>query len=210
MIKVLLVDDHALFREGLKQILSEDSNIEVRGQAENALEAIDLFWKDEFDVVVLDISLPGRSGLDVLMQLKDVKPTTKFLILSMHDEEEYAIRAFKVGAAGYLKKNSGSKELIEAIYRIASGRKYISRYLAEELATDLGRRKSIFPHKELSNREYEVMCMIASGKTVKEIAGELSLSISTVSTNRARILEKMKMRTNAELTHYAIKENLVF
>lgn len=209
MIKVLLVDDHTLFREGLKQILFETADIIVTGEASNASEAMDLICRVDYNMIVLDISMPGRTGLDVLMQLKVMKSKVRILVLSMYAEEEYALRALKCGAAGYLRKNSVSKELIEAIHKVSSGRKYISPELAEQLAAEVGRETSVFPHMNLSNREYEVMCMIAAGKTVQQIAAELSLSKSTISTHRGRLLKKMKKSTNAEITHYAIKEKLV-
>ena len=209
MIKVLLVDDHTLFREGLKQILSETADIIVTGEASNASEAMDLICRVDYNMIVLDISMPGRTGLDVLMQLKVMKSKVRILVLSMYAEEEYALRALKCGAAGYLRKNSVSKELIEAIHKVSSGRKYISPELAEQLAAEVGRETSVFPHMNLSNREYEVMCMIAAGKTVQQIAAELSLSKSTISTHRGRLLKKMKKSTNAEITHYAIKEKLI-
>lgn len=210
MINVLLVDDHSILREGIKRILSETPDITVTGEAASASESIDLMWKNKYDVIVLDIAMPGRSGLDVLKQLKGVQANIQVLILSMYSEKEYALRALKNGAAGYLEKKSAAKELIEAIRIVALGGKYVSRDLASQLATEVGKETSGFPHMSLSNREYEVMYMIATGKTVQQIANELLLSKSTISTHRGRILTKMKMTTNAEIIYYAIKERLVF
>jgi two-component system, NarL family, invasion response regulator UvrY len=163
----------------------------------------------QFDVIVLDIAMPGRGGIDVLRELRQTDPHMNILILSMHPEEQYAYRAIKGGASGYLTKNKASEELIEAIRRVASGRKYISAEVAEQLAIDLEHDADKPLHARLGNREFQVLCMIASGKTVQQIAGELSLSVSTVSTMRVRILKKFGMKTNAELTHYAIRESLV-
>lgn len=207
--RILLADDHAMFREGLKQVLSRTTDLVVADEAENAQQILDKVQKTEFDVVILDISMPGRDGIDVLKQLKQMKPKLHFLVLSMYPEDQYAYRAIKAGASGYLTKNKASQELIEAIRRIASGRKYISPDVAEQLAIDIEKGSERPLHQKLSDREYQVMCMIASGKTVKNIAGELSLSVSSISTMRTRILRKFKMKTNAEITHYAIKHDLV-
>ncbi len=208
-IRVMLVDDHAMFREGLKQVLSTTSDLIVVEEASDSQEAIDKAQRGNPDVVVLDIAMPGRDGIEVLKQLKQMKPALHFLILSMYPEDQYAFRSIKAGASGYLTKNKASRELIEAIRRIASGRKYISADVAEQLANDIEKESFESPHKKLSDREYEVMCLIASGKTVKQIATELSLSVSSISTLRTRILKKFGMKTNAEITHYAIKHELV-
>jgi DNA-binding NarL/FixJ family response regulator len=209
MIKILIADDHPVVRKGLKEIIKDNSDMLVAGEASNGQEVLEEALKKEFDVVVLDISMPGRSGLEVLKQLKRERPELSVLILSMHPEEHYAVRVLKAGASGYLTKESVPDELIKAIRRISTGRKYVSSTLAEKLAFDLenGGEKTL--HEKLSDREYEVMCMIASGKTLKEIAEGLCLSVKTISTYRSRILEKMKMKNNAELTHYAIIHNLV-
>jgi len=209
MIKILLVDDHTIVREGLRQILEETSDIVVNGEASSAQEVIDKVWNNSYDVVLLDISLPGRSGLDVLKQLKSIKPDLPILILSMHPEEQYAIRSLRAKASGYLTKESASEELIDAIRRVAQGRKYITSSLAEKLAFELEDNGRSASHENLSDREFQVMCMIASGKRVKEIADALSLSVKTISTYRARILKKMNMRNNSQLIHYAIKSGLV-
>lgn len=207
--RILLADDHAMFREGLKQVLSRTTDLVVVDEAGNAQQILDKIQKTEFDVVILDISMPGRDGIDVLKQLKQMKPNLHFLVLSMYPEDQYAFRAIKAGASGYLTKNKASQELIEAIRRIASGRRYISMDVAEQLAIDIEKGSERPLHQKLSDREYQVMCMIASGKAVKEIADELSLSVSSISTMRTRILKKFKMKTNAEITHYAIKHDLV-
>ncbi len=209
MIKILIVDDHAIVREGLKQILAETPNIDVADEACNGREAFEKVWANEYDVVVLDISMPGASGLEVLKQLKGVRPKLPVLILSIHPEGQYAVRALRAGASGYLTKESAPDELIEAVRKVSRGGKYISGALAERLAFDLeaGAYKSL--HESLSDREYQVLCMIASGKRVKDVGEELCLSVKTISTYRFRILEKMKMKNNAELTYYAIKHELV-
>jgi len=209
MIKILIADDHPIVRKGLKNIIKETSDMTVADEASNGQEVIKKALKKDFDIVVLDISMPGRSGLDILKELKIHKPKLSVLVLSVHPEEHYAVRALKAGASGYLTKESAPEELIKAIYRISLGKKYISSSLAEKLALDLDINSERPPHEALSDREFEVMCLIASGKTIKEIASELFLSIKTISTYRSRILEKMRMKSNAELTHYAIKHRLV-
>jgi len=209
MIKILIADDHPVVRKGLKDIIQATSDMTVSGEASKGQEVLENVKRIDFDVVVLDIAMPGRSGLDILKELKSGKPELPVLILSIHPEEQYAVRVLKAGASGYLTKDSAPDELITAIREVSRGKKYISASLAEKLAYDLeiGAEKPL--HETLSDREYEVMCRIASGKTVKEIAEQLYLSVKTISTYRARILEKMKMRSSAELTHYAIKHELV-
>ncbi len=209
VIRVILADDHAMFREGVRQVLSETVGITVVGEASTAPEVIETAQRTECDVVVLDIAMPGRGGIDVLKQLKQLKPHLQVLVLSMYPEDQYAFRAIQAGASGYLTKNKASGELIDAIRRIASGRKYISPEVAEQLADDVEKSKDKPLHQKLANREYQIMCLIASGKTIKQISDELSLSVSSVSTVRARILKKMGMKTSAEITHYAIKNGLV-
>ncbi len=208
MIKILIADDHAIVREGLKQILSETSDIVAAGEASNGQEVLKKIWENNYDMVLLDISMPGRSGLDILKQLKKEKPRLHILVLSMHPEEQYAIRVLKGGASGYLTKESTPHELITAIRTVSKGRKYVSSSLAERLACYLEIKPEEPLVEVLSDREYEVLRMIASGKTVKEIAEELSLSIKTISTYRTRILEKMGMKNNAQLIHYAIQNRL--
>ncbi len=209
MIKILIADDHRIVREGLKQILAETPDMVVAGEANNAQEVLKEVWDNDYDVLLLDISMPGRSGLDILKQLKTERPKLSVLVLSMYSEEQYALRALKAGASGYMTKESATDELIEAIRKVSTGRKYISPSVAERLAFSLESGDERPPQETLSDREFQVMCMIASGKTIKNIAEELSLSIKTVSTYRARILEKMRMKNNAELTHYAIQNKLV-
>ena len=209
MIEVLIADDHTIVRKGLIQILADTPDVSVKEEAGSAREVIKKIKAKSFDLVLLDISLPGRSGLDVLKQLKCLRPGLPVLVLSMHPEEQYAIRSIRAGASGYLTKDSAPEELLKAIRKIARGGKYITASLAEKLAAELEGERRGLPHEILSDREYQVMCMIAAGRTVKEIADVLSLSVKTISTHRARILLKMGLKNNAQLTHYAIKHNLV-
>jgi two-component system invasion response regulator UvrY len=209
MIKVLIADDHAVVLEGLKQILSETPDILVAAEATNGQDVLDKIRQTHIDVVVLDIAMPGRSGLDILLHLKRDRPTLPVLVLSIHPEDQYAVRVLKAGACGYLTKESAPAELIAAIRKVVVGGKYVSPSLAEKLAFDLESDVDKPLHETLSDREYEVLCLIALGKTVKEIADKLSLSVKTISTYRSRILEKMKMKNNAELTHYVIRQGLV-
>jgi two-component system, NarL family, invasion response regulator UvrY len=209
MLRILIADDHPIVRQGLKQILSEESDMGVFGEAQNSQEVLELAQKQDWDIVILDITMPGRGGIDVLKELKHQYPKLPLLILSMHPEDQYAVRALKAGAGGYLTKESAQEELIKAIRKVVRGGKYISSTLAEKLAFDLETETEKPLHETLSDREHQVLLMIASGKTVSEIAEELSLSVKTIDTYRARILEKMKMKNNAELTHYAIKNKLV-
>lgn len=210
-IKILIADDHAIVREGLKQILADTKDIVVAGDAENGNDAIKLARNQgDSDVLLLDISMPDRSGIEVLKQIKKEAPKLAVLMLSMHREDQYAIRSLKAGAAGYLNKQSAPAELVDAIRQVAAGRKYISPALAQELANQVGdENREVPPHETLSDREYQTLIMIASGKTVSDIAAELTLSVKTISMYRSRLLQKMKMRHNAELTHYAIKNHLV-
>ncbi len=208
MIKVFIADDHTIVREGLKQILSETSDMEVVGEAANSREVIEKALQEYCDVVLLDIAMPGRGGLDTLVQLKRKMPELPVLMLSMYPEEQYAVRALRAGASGYLTKGSAPEELIVAIRKVSQGGKYVSSSLAETLASHLEKGTQKPVHEMLSDREYQVMLMFASGKTVKEIADELSLSVKTISTNRTRMLRKMGMKTNAEITYYAIKQGL--
>ena len=209
MIKVLIADDHNLVRKGLKRILLDTEWIAAVDEAKDSQEAVLKVSSKEYDVVLLDISFPGRSGIDTLKQLRCLKPKLPVLILSMHPEEQYAVRSIRAGASGYLTKESAPEELIEAIRRVTTGRKYITSSLAERLAIGTEEQSEEPLHKSLSDREYQVMCLIASGITVKEIAEALSLSVKTISTHRVRILRKMHMKNNAHLTHYAIKQGLV-
>lgn len=208
-LRVLIADDHAIVREGLKQILADTGDIIVAGDAASGLEAIKLARANAFDVLLLDISMPDRSGIEVLKQVRQEFPKMAVLMLSMHREDQYAIRSLKAGAAGYLNKQSAPAELVNAIRTVAQGQKYISPALAQQLANQIGDDREVPPHETLSDREYQTLMMIASGKTVGEIAAELVLSVKTISMYRTRLLQKMKLRHNADLTHYAIKNNLV-
>lgn len=208
-IRVLIADDHAIVRAGLKQILADTKDIVVATEAENGLEAIKLCRKNDCHVMLLDISLPDRSGIEVLKQVKKETPKIAVLMLSMHREDQYAIRSLKAGAAGYLNKQSAPKELVNAIRQVAKGQKYVSPALAQELARQIGEDQDRPLHETLSDREYQTLTMIASGKSVTDIASELTLSVKTVSEYRSRLLAKMKLKNSAELTHYAIKHQLV-
>lgn len=209
MIRILIADDHAIVRSGLKQIVSSAPDLEVAGEATTSQEVLNLIRKQPWDIIVLDINMPGRSGIETLKEIKRDYPKLPVLMLSMYPEDQYAVRALKAGAAGYLTKESAPEELLIAIRKVLRGGKYISATVAEHLvfALDVNPNKPL--HMLLSDREYQIFCLIASGKTVSEIADELAISVKTVSTHRTRILEKMQMRTNAELTHYAIRNELV-
>jgi two-component system invasion response regulator UvrY len=209
VLKILVADDHTIVREGLKQILGEVADMIVAGEASDGSETLRKIREDHYDLVLLDISMPGIGGLDVLKHLRSEKPDLPVLMLSMYPEEQYAVRTLKAGASGYLTKQSASDELIAAIRKVSSGGKYVTSSLAEKLASRLDTYSDKPVHERLSDREYQVVRMIASGKTVTEIADELSLSVKTISTNRIRALTKMGMKTNAEITYYAIKHGLV-
>jgi two-component system, NarL family, invasion response regulator UvrY len=209
VIRLLVADDHAIVRRGLRQIVAEASDLSVTGEAATAGEVLERVDERSWDVVILDLSLPGGNGLDLLAEVKRRRPDLPVLILTVHSEEQYAVRALRAGAAGYLTKESAPEQLVEAVRKVVRGGKYVSPAVAERLAFNLGRDADRPPHETLSDREYQVLRMVASGKTVSEVAEALSLSVKTVSTYRTRILEKMGMKTNAELTHYAIKNGLV-
>lgn len=208
-IRVFIADDHAIVREGLKQILAEQRDIIVAGEAETGLDAVKLVGKARPHVMLLDISLPDRNGIEVLKQIKKDRPELAVLMLSMHREDQYAIRSLKAGAAGYMTKQSAPRELVTAIRQVAAGQKYVSAALAQALAAQVGEDHEAPLHDSLSDREYQTLTMIASGMTVSDIARELSLSVKTVSEYRARLLAKMKLKNSAELTHYAIRNQLV-
>ncbi len=209
MIKVLIADDHAVVRRGLKQIVAETDDIVVGGEAGNSIEVMEQVRAKPFDVVILDITMPGRSGLDALKELRHERPALPVLMLSMHSEDQYAVRVLRAGAAGYLPKEGAPEELVNAIRKVHSGAKYIRPSQVEKMARSIHRDSDKQLHEHLSDREYEVLRMIASGKTPTQISEELRLSVKTISTYRARLLEKMGMKNNAELTHYAIKNGLV-
>lgn len=208
-IKILIADDHAIVREGLKQIVAEEKDIIVTGEAENVSRLLNMLEQKEFDLIVLDINMPGRSGLEALKDIKHNYPHLPVLILSMFSEDQYGLRAIKAGASGYLKKVSAPTELVSAIRKIVSGGKYINQSLAEKLADNFGSIKKELLHEKLSDREYQIMCNIATGKTAEEIAQDLSISINTVYTYRTRIFEKMSMRSNVELTKYVLQNKLI-
>ena len=207
--KILLTDDHAVVRQGLKLILADHFKNARFGEARNATEALSRVTKENWDVMVLDITMPGRSGLETLKDVKRLRPKLPVLVLSMHPEDQFAVRMLKTGAAGYLTKESADEELVGAIKKVVAGGRYISPTLAERMATYLTIDVQKAPHERLSDREFLVLRMIASGKTVSQIGKELFLSVKTISTYRARLLEKMDMKNNAELTHYAVQNSLV-
>lgn len=209
MKRILIADDHSVIRNGVKQVLSNEFNDVEFGEADNSVEIFRKIKENKWDMLILDMDMPGRNGLEVLKQLKDEKSRIPVLMFSMHPEEQIAIRALKSGASGYLAKDAASAELANAVRQIISGRKYIPPSLAEQLATQIENPLNKAPHELLSDREYETLLLFARGKTVSQIAKELSLGIPTISTYRARILEKMQMKTNAELVNYAIRNNLV-
>ena len=209
MKKILIADDHSAIRNGVKLILSNEFADVEFGEAVNASEVFKHVNNKKWDVIILDMDMPGRNGLEVIKQLKDDKANIPILMFSMHPEGQIAVRALKAGASGYLSKDTADTELVKAIQLIFSGRKYITPLLAELLADQLENPQDKAPHELLSDREYQTMLLIATGKTVSQIAEELSLSVATISTYRARILEKTGMKTSAELTSYTIRNNLV-
>ena len=209
MINVVIADDHPIVRAGLKQIIMQDDGIAVTGEASTGAELLEKVRHARYDVILLDLTMPGMDGLDVLKQLKIETPDTPVIILTIHPESQYALRILRAGASGYLTKESASERLIEAIHKVFRGGKYITPSLAEKIAYALDADAAKAPHEALSDREYQVLCLIGSGKTVSQIADALALSVKTVSTYRTRILEKMHMENNAELIHYAVQNALV-
>jgi len=207
--RILIADDHAVVRHGLKQILADEFKRAEFGEARNGQEVLDRVWKDTWDVVILDITMPGRGGLEILKEIKKARPKMPVLVLSMHPEDQFAVRVLKAGASGYMTKEMAPEELVGAIKKVLAGGRHISASLGEIMAAYLTVKTDKPPHEILSNREFQVLRQIASGKTVSEIARELSLSVRTVSTYRTRILEKMGLKTNSELTHYAFQNQLV-
>ena len=209
MVRVLVADDHPLLRDGIKQVLSRETDFALIGEAEDAAQVLQRIDKQDWDVVILDISMPGRSGLDALREIRRLRPNLPVVVLSIHSEELFAVRAFKAGASGYISKSDPPGEIVRAIRKVVTGKKYVSATLAETLANVLESETRRLLHESLSDRELQVMTKIASGMTVSEIATEISLSVKTISTYRARVLDKMNMRSNAELTRYALKTGLV-
>jgi DNA-binding NarL/FixJ family response regulator len=209
MIRILIADDHTVVRRGLQQVLADEHDMKVLGEAKNSQELLALARAQSADLVILDISMPGRNGLDILKELRKEFPRTAVLVLSMHPEEQYAVQALRAGASGYLTKETASEELVGAIRKAVGGGRYVSASLAERLALDLASDREKAVHERLSTREFQILCMIGSGKTVTEIADELALSVKTIGTYRARILEKMELRHNAEMIRYAIQNHLV-
>lgn len=209
MLKILIADDHAIVRKGLKQILLEEYPSAVIGEAEDAEGLLTEVINQKWDMVICDMNMPGRSGLDALSQIKQAAPRLPVLIMSMYPEDQYALRVLKAGAAGYLGKDTIHENIIKAIQTLQLGKKFITPSIAEKLAEALGDDTSLQSHETLSDREFDVFKLIASGKSVSEIAAQLSLSTTTVSTYRSRIMEKMSLKSNAELTRYALEKKLI-
>lgn len=210
MIRILIADDHAIVREGLKQVISTTDDMAVTGEAADGLEALEQVRKQDWDVIVLDMTMPGISGIDLIKRLRKEKHGLHILVLSMHREDQFAVRALKAGASGYLTKGSAPDVLISAIRRVAGGGKYISRALAEKLAFEVGPFEEKPLHETLSDREYQVLRMISSGKNINQIAVELSLSANTVSTHKHRLMRKLNVSNNAELIQYALSQEIVY
>lgn len=209
MSKILVVDDHALIRKGIKQLLEDSDDVQVAGEAESGMQAINMMRKNHFDLVLLDISLPDKHGMDVLKQLKSEQPDIKIIVLSMYPEDQYGVRTLKAGAMGYINKQSAPEKLVGAIRHVISGKKYISEALSEQLLNNLIGESQDLMHQSLSNREYQTLCLMSSGKSLTEISEIMKLSPKTVSVYRARMLEKMGFKNNAEAVHYAIAHHLV-
>lgn len=208
MIRLAIADDHPVVREGLKQLVNGYQDMQIIAEAVNGTEILPLLRQHEVDILLLDISMPGGKFLDTMQRIRDEMPETKILVLSVHPEENYALRAYKAGASGYLTKEHSPEELADAIRRIYRGEKYISSFLAEELLKDHGQRNAELPHERLSNREYEILCMIGAGKRLKDIAAELFLSPKTVSAHRSHILEKLNLKTTSELVRYVLEHDI--
>jgi len=209
MIRVLLADDHAMVRTGLKEILADTGDIAVAAEASSGADVLARIRTENYDVLVLDMSMPGRSGIELIKQIKGEKPRLRILVLSMHSEEQYAVRALKAGASGYLTKESAADELVAAIRRIAAGGAFVSPETAERLALDFDRPADAPPHTTLSDREFQVFQLIVSGNSVTEIAGKLALSVKTVSTHKSHVMEKMNISNQAELVRYALRHKLI-
>ena len=209
MINILIADDHAIVRQGLKKILAEESDMKVLGEASSAEEILRVVKKEKCDVLLLDVTMPGKSGLDIIKDLKRLSPKMHILVLSMHPEAQFALRVLRAGGSGYLTKESAPEELVKAIRKTATGGKYVSAALAELLATLTEADIEKLPHERLSEREFQIMRMIGDGKSVSEIADQLMISIKTVSTYRSRVMDKMRLKSNAELARYTIEHHLI-
>jgi two-component system invasion response regulator UvrY len=209
MIRILIADDHPIIREGLKQIIAQAADLALGGEATTGQEVLDKVNAEPWDVVVLDINMPGKNGLEVLRDLRRDRPTLPVLVLSIHSEGQLGIRALQMGAAGYMTKESAPKELLKAIRLVQSGHKYISPSLAEKLADSIGTDGTRHPHEVLTNREFQVFCLLTEGKLHQQIAGLLSISVKTVRTHRSRIFEKLDVKNDVELTRYAFEHKLV-
>jgi two-component system, NarL family, invasion response regulator UvrY len=209
MLKILVVDDHPIVRQGIKQSIQETGDIAIAGEAGNGEEALQKLAGGNFDLVILDISMPGKSGIDVIKEIRFLRPGLPVLILSMHPEKQFITKSFEAGACGYLTKDSAPNELLEAIYKTSRGEKFISSDILSKMVSNFYGDGEKLPHKNLSPREFQIMEMLAGGKTVTEISKELVLSVKTVSTHRSNILRKMNLRRNSELTRYAIQNNLI-
>jgi len=209
MINILIVDDHAIVREGLNTILRLEKGLSVVGMAKNAAEALKVVSSEKVNVIVLDISLPGRNGLEIIKEVKRIKPLIKIIMLSIYPEDRFAIRAFKAGASGYLTKEMAPEMIVEAIRKVSAGGKYITPSVAEKLADELNELSEKTPHERLSDREFDVMCMIGSGNSLIDIAEKLDISDRTVSTYRTRILKKMNLKNNSEIIHYVLDNGLI-
>lgn len=209
MIRIVIADDHTIMREGLKRILHGMEDICVAGEATDGTSTLDRVKEGGFEVLLLDLCMPGRSGIDLIRLIKQTAPGLAILVLTMYEEEQYAVRSIRAGALGYLTKESAGTQLVSAIRRVASGRHYISAEVAEQLALNIGKQDAPLPHSLLSDREFEVFSMLTAGKTLTEIAGQLHLSVKTVSTHKTRILQKMQINTLAEMVQYAVMHNLL-
>jgi DNA-binding NarL/FixJ family response regulator len=209
MIDVLIADDHVIVRKGLLQVLASEKGIRVTGEAGNGQDALDMIRKNSYSVVILDISLPGKSGLEVLKQIKGEYPNLPVLILSMYPEDHYAVRTLKAGGAGYVTKENADTELAKAIRHAAEGKKYITPSLAEKLAEEMSPGSLKLPHERLTDREFNILCLIARGRSSAQIADELALSVKTIATHRSKLLDKMGLKSNSELTYYAAQHRLV-
>jgi len=206
-LRILIADDHAVVRDGLKQLLADRYANAIFGEAANTQQALDKLDSADWDVMLLDLTMPGRGGLDVLAQARNIQPRTKILVLTMHPADQYAVRVLKAGAVGYLTKESASDEVVAAIEKVLHGGRYVTAALAEKLISDLSDGKK--PHEHLSDREFQVLRMIATGKSVKEMGAELSLSVKTISTYRTRLFEKLKFKSNADAVRYVLVERLL-